>query len=190
VPILDPQRAAVLALSCTLESLAGYPNNAGLLERAAKVLHAARRAQVPVVHGIVRFRPGYPEVGPRSGFGAMKAAGRLKDLSPENAPHPALDPQPSDILLTKRRAGAFFGTDLDLILRAQGRTTLALLGVRTSGAVLRTFCWALDADYDVLVVSDCCADLDQELHDVLLRKLYGRQALTADEFVVALTRPV
>jgi nicotinamidase-related amidase len=46
---------------------------------------------------------------------------------------------------------------------------------------------AADADYRLLVVKDCCADLDQELHVNLIERLFPRQAtvLTAAEFLSA-----
>lgn len=187
MPTLDPTKSAFLVLSYTQESMAGYPDAGELIARAARLLDAARASGAPVIHGVVQFRPGYPEVGPRSVFNSLKKVGRSKREAPEAGPHPALKPQPSDIILEKRRAGGFVGTDLELILRSHGRTTLVLLGVRTSGAILRTFCAAVDADYEVVVVSDCCADVDQELHRVLLKNLYGSQAvMTAQECIAAL----
>ena len=85
---------------------------------------------------------------------------------------------------TKSRISAFAGTDLDLLLRAQGIDTLVLLGVATSGVVLSTFLVAFDADYEVLVIKDCCADLEEELHQILLEKHFPRfgSVLSASEF--------
>ena len=71
---------------------------------------------------------------------------------------------------------AFAGTDLDLMLRANGIDTLILTGIATSGVVLSTLRHAADADYTLLVVSDCCSDGDEEAHWVLLEKVFPRQA--------------
>jgi nicotinamidase-related amidase len=69
---------------------------------------------------------------------------------------------------------AFAGTDLDLMLRANGIETLILTGIVTSGVVLSTLRHA--ADYRLLVVGDCCSDADEETHRVLLEKVFPRQA--------------
>jgi nicotinamidase-related amidase len=81
-----------------------------------------------------------------------------------------------EIVVTKHRVSAFAGTDLDLMLRANGIETLILTGITTSGVVLSTLRHAADADYRLLVVGDCCSDGDEEAHRVLLEKVFPRQA--------------
>ena len=83
---------------------------------------------------------------------------------------------------------AFAGTDLDLVLRANGIETLILTGIITSGVVLSTLSHAADADYTLLVVRDCCSDGDAEAHRVLLEKVFPRQATitTAAELAQAI----
>ena len=68
--------------------------------------------------------------------------------------------------MTKTRVRAFAGTDLDLLLRAHDIDTLVVFGIATSGVVLSTALTAFDLDYRIIVVRDCCADLDTELHSV------------------------
>jgi nicotinamidase-related amidase len=55
---------------------------------------------------------------------------------------------------------------------------LATLGasLATSGVVLSTIRHAADADYKIVVVEDCCADRDPEVHRVLAEKVFVRQA--------------
>src|SRR6266478_8319163 len=66
----------------------------------------------------------------------------------ENAKiHPAVAPLAGEIVVTKHRVSAFAGTDLDLMLRANGIETLILTGIVTSGVVLSTLRHAADADY-------------------------------------------
>jgi len=79
-------------------------------------------------------------------------------------------------VLTKRRVGAFAGTELDALLRSRGVTKLVLAGISTSGVVLSTLRWASDLDYDVTILSDCCGDRDEEVHSVLMAKIFPRQA--------------
>ena len=85
---IDPKTCAVLALSMTPESMAGYPNAGEMLQKTARIMAAARRASIPVIHGVVGFREGYPEVGEESMFQGLKRAGRSREDSPGIAPHP------------------------------------------------------------------------------------------------------
>jgi nicotinamidase-related amidase len=72
-----------------------------------------------------------------------------------------------------------------MILRANEIDTLILLGIATSGVVLSTLLHASDADYQLLVVKDCCADQDSEVHACLTEKLFPRRVtvLTASELL-------
>jgi nicotinamidase-related amidase len=90
--------------------------------------------------------------------------------------HSAVEPQQEDILITKHRISAFTGTDLEMILRARDIDTLILFGIATSGVVLSTLLHASDADYRLIVVKDCCADLDAEVHGCLVEKVFPRLA--------------
>ena len=161
-----------------------------LLERAAAVLSGARLAGVPVICVVVRFRPGYPEVSDRNLiFRGLKAAGRLGEGTPGAEIHAQVPPQPTEVIVTKRRVGAFATTELESVLRAHQVTCLVLLlGIVTSGVVLSTVRWAADVDYELIVLEDCCADADEEVHRVLLHKVFPRQAtvVQAQAFLQAL----
>jgi len=144
------------------------------LERLREAIAAARGAGVLVIYVRVAFRPGFPEVSPRNrAFRAVKeraapfAAGTI---------HPAVAPEPGDIVVTKLRVSAFAGSDLELVLRAQGVHSLVLTGIATSGVVLSTLREAADRDYDLVVLSDGCLDADPEVHRVLTEKVFPRQA--------------
>jgi nicotinamidase-related amidase len=78
---------------------------------------------------------------------------------------------------------------LTSVLHACHATPLVLLGIATSGVVLSTVRWAADADYDLIVIEDSCADADLEVHRVLTQKVFPRQAevVQADAFLQSLT---
>ncbi|HXN67374.1 MAG TPA: isochorismatase family cysteine hydrolase, partial [Bradyrhizobium sp.] len=148
-----------------------------LLDRTAQLIDAARTAAMRVIYVVVGFRPGYPEVSDRNAtFNGLKASGAF-GAGAENAKiHAAVAPLAEEIVVTKHRVSAFAGTDLELMLRANGIETLILTGIVTSGVVLSTLRHAADADYRLLVVGDCCSDGDEETHRVLLEKVFPRQA--------------
>ncbi len=86
-----------------------------------------------VIYITVGFRPGYPEISPRNArFSALKEGGRFLS-GPDAEVHPAVAPAPGDILVTKHRVSAFAGTDLEMILRANGIDTLSSSGSRPAG---------------------------------------------------------
>ncbi len=110
----------------------------------------------------------------------VAAAGRQFDAnSPATAIDDRLTPQSGDIVVRKTRVGAFSTTDLDRQLRDVGIDTLILAGISTSGVVLSTLRDASDRDYQIVVLADGCADFDPEVHDVLMRKVFPRQAHVA-----------
>ena len=146
---------------------------------------AARVASLPVIYVVVGFRKGYPEIGPSNkSFSAIRQAGSIPDLEEPLRVDPGVSPQPGDIVVTKRRVSAFAGSDLEVILRAHRIEHLVLSGFATSGVVLSTLREAADKDYRLSVLSDGCADLDDEVHSVLLNKIFPRQAevMTAAEW--------
>ena len=103
--------------------------------------------------------------------------------------HPAAAPRDGEPIVVKHRISPFVGTDLDTLLRARGIDTLVLAGVHTSGVVLSTVRQAGDLDYRLIVVRDCCADPDAEVHAMLLDRVIAKQAavVTTPELAGALT---
>jgi nicotinamidase-related amidase len=63
-----------------------------------------------------------------------------------------------------------------VLLRGRGIDHLVLAGIATSGVVLSTLRQAADLDYRLTVLADGCLDADPEVHEVLLHKVFPRQA--------------
>lgn len=145
------------------------------LNRIAEAIDTARRAEMKILFVRVRFREGYPEVSPHNRlFSRILAAGQFTEADMEM--HPAIAIQPGDMVVTKLRASAFSGSDLEVLLRSQAINHLILCGIATSGVVLSTTLEAADKDYDLTVLSDCCADRDEEVQRVLMTKIFPRYA--------------
>jgi nicotinamidase-related amidase len=188
----DVAHTALVAMDCQAGIVSIYAKpQEEFVERASIVLRAARSAGMPVIQVQVGFRPGFPEVSDRNKlFAAIKSSSQHQKLfeGAAGAIHPALGPEPGDIVVTKHRVSAFAGTDLSILLRAMEIDALILFGIATSGVVLSTLLEACDADYRIVVIADCCADLDAELHGTLLNRLFPQRAevMTASDFVKAL----
>lgn len=189
----DIPRTALIGMDCQTGIVSIYAKpQEEFVDRASRALRAARDAGMLVVFVEVGFRPGLPEVSERNKlFAAIKTSSQHQKLFEGAAgkTHPALGPEPADVVVTKHRVSAFTGTDLEMVLRARGIETLVLFGIATSGVVLSTLLEASDSDYNLVVIADCCADLDAGLHEALLSRLFPMRAevLTAAEFMTRLT---
>jgi nicotinamidase-related amidase len=142
-----------------------------------------------VVHVVVAFRPGHPEVSPGNPlFSWVKANGIAAAGTEGAAIHPAAAAREGEPIVVKHHLSPFVGTDLETLLRASGIDTLVLAGVHTSGVVLSTVRHAGDLDSRLVVVRDCCADPDAKVHAMLLDIVIPKQAavVTMAELVGAL----
>jgi nicotinamidase-related amidase len=169
--VMDVQRTAVAYVG----------EDPAFLGRLSNVIATARKAGLSVIHVMVHFREGYPEVSPHNRFlSSYLAAGALQMA--DMALHPAVAPQPGEAIVTKVRSSAFAGSDLEVILRSQAISHLVLCGITTSNVVLATLLEAADKDYDLTVLSDCCADAEEDVQHVLMTKVFPRcaEVITAD----------
>jgi nicotinamidase-related amidase len=83
----------------------------------------------------------------------------------------ALRPHDDDIVISKRRHSAFFGTHLDSVLRGNGIETVVVTGVGTHGCVESTVRDAMTLDYWAVVPSDGCGTGDLEAHAAALVRI-------------------
>lgn len=82
----------------------------------------------------------------------------------EGAAIPAeIAPKPGDISVTKQRFSAFFGTDLDIILRGLGVKNVYLTGTQYPNCVRSTAVDSMSLDYNTTVVTDCCSAASEEI---------------------------
>ena len=72
-------------------------------------------------------------------------------------------PKPGDISVTKQRFSAFFGTDLDIILRGLGTKNVYLTGTQYPNCVRSTAVDSMSLDYNTVVVTDCCSAASEEV---------------------------
>jgi nicotinamidase-related amidase len=142
--------------------------------RARVALDAARAHSIPALHVRMAFRPGTPEVGPDGR--ASRYITAFVDGAAAAEICPELVPQPDELVTVGRRASAFAGTDLDIVLRTFGVDQLVLSGIGTSGVVLATFVGGADLGYGLTILSDACWDPDPELHTMLMERVFPVRA--------------
>jgi nicotinamidase-related amidase len=191
---IEPKTTALLLMDFQRMVVDSYAvDKEALLGRVKRLAVAARHAGAMVIHVVVGFQLGYPEVsGQNSVFSSLKAAGLLATGHSTAEIHTELAPQPGDVLVTKQRVSAFTGTNLEMILRSNNIDTLLLTGILTQGVVLSTLRHAADMDYRAIVAADGCSDKDPEVQRVLMEKIFPFQArvATVEEVIGALPRPV
>ena len=167
------ENTALLVMDVQPNILGRIPDSEAYLAKVKATVDAAHSKNIPVIYVVVGFRAGMPEISERNkSFGAIPkeaAAGMVN-------PQPAIAPIEGDVVVTKRRISAFTGSDLEVVLRAKNAHHLVIAGISTSGVVLSTIREAADKDYKLTVLSDLCADTDQEVHSVLMNKVFPRQA--------------
>ncbi|MEW9518852.1 cysteine hydrolase family protein [Streptomyces tubercidicus] len=151
--------------------------DSGYLSRLRGAIDGARAAGIPVIYVVIALRPGRPDVGPRNRvLTSAVQAGLFAEDALGTAIHHEVAPRQGDIVVTKRRASAFSGSDLGLVLRARDINSLVLTGIATSGVVLHTLCQANDQDFGLTVLADACLDTDPEVHRVLTERLFPQWA--------------
>jgi len=178
---IEPKTTALLLMDFQRMVVDSYAvDKEALLGRVKRLAVTARNSGAMVIHVVVGFQLGYPEVSGRNPiFSGVKAAGLLATGHPTGEIHPELTPQPGDIVVTKQRVSAFTATNLDMILRSNSIDMLLLTGILTQGVVLSTLRHASDMDYRAVVVADGCSDKDPEVQRVLMEKIFPFQARVA-----------
>jgi nicotinamidase-related amidase len=176
---LDRQHTALLIADFYATFMSSLPHavDRQVVEKTQRLQGAAREAGLFVCYCATVFRPGYVEISERNKtFRERKHSGQPAIGDPVQLIHPAVLPAAGEVVVGKHRVNALYGTALDLILRANNIDTLIILGYATSGVVLSTTRYAADLDYRLVVVEDCCADQDPEVHDFLTQRIFPRQA--------------
>jgi biuret amidohydrolase len=165
--------------------MAVMPGTAERIERAERLLAAARATGVPVVF--------FQETHRRSGIdfgreldGSEDAHCFEGDTSTELVD--SLQPIDGEFLIVKRRYSGFFGTEFDIVLRALRASTLVLIGGLTDVCIQYTFADAHQRDFYVRVVGDCVGGSSLARHTAALDAMEYLQAgavRSTDEIISA-----
>jgi biuret amidohydrolase len=148
------------------------------LRPTATVLDAVRSLGFHIVHTREGHRPDLSDCPPNklwrsrrigAGIGDRGPAGRILiqgepgwDIVPEVAPIPG------EQVIDKPGKGAFYATDLDLMLRTAGITHLVVTGITADVCVNSTLREAHDRGYECLLLSDCTGATNLDNYEAAL----------------------
>jgi nicotinamidase-related amidase len=152
-------------------------NDVSLLKAAVlplqSVLAAARKAGMLIIHTREGHRPDLSDAPkhkvergePSLRIGAPGPMGRiLVRGEPGHDIIPELYPADGEPVIDKPGKGAFYQTDLELMLKNREIDTLLVCGVTTEVCVNTTVREANDRGFRCIVLSDCCASYFPEFH--------------------------
>lgn len=154
------QRPAILIIDLIRAfTEAGSPLAADLrpqVAAAAKLLRIARKVGVPIIFTTVEYDRSLKDAGlfvrKVSGLKWLVNGSRWVQL------HPALKRKKGELLIKKKYASAFFGTDLASFLSTQGVDTVIVAGCTTSGCVRATVVDALQYGLHAIVPREAVGD--------------------------------
>jgi nicotinamidase-related amidase len=89
---------------------------------------------------------------------------------------PEFEPQPADVVITKLRASAFYGTPLAAHLTQLGVKSVIVCGESTSGCVRASAVDAYSHGFHVTLVEECCFDRSLLSHKVNLFDMHHKYA--------------
>jgi nicotinamidase-related amidase len=155
------------------------------IEPCAALLKSAREAGLLVIHTreghrddlsdclpAKRTRGGKTFIGEQGPMGRILVRGQKgHDIIPE------LAPLPGEPIIDKPGKGAFYATDLHIILQSHHITSLIICGVTTEVCVQSTAREANDRGYELVIPEDCCASYFPEFHQAALEMIKAQGAI-------------
>lgn len=185
---LDATKTALVVIDLQegILPFAGGPYAAAdVVSRSARLAEKCRENGSPVVMVRVGWSADFAE--------ALKQPVDAQNPSqalPDNwwdYPH-ALGKQDSDIEVTKRQWGAFYGTDLELQLRRRGIDTIILCGISTNIGVESTARNAWEMGFNLVIAEDACSAAATDQHVGSMKNIFPRigRVRTTDEILSAL----
>lgn len=141
-----------------------------------RLLAAARANGVEVLHTIIQS---LTEDGRDRSLDHKLTPIHVAPSLPEGLPVASLAPVGDEIMLPKTSSGIFNSTNVDYLLKNLGIRYLVVVGVLTDQCVDMTVRDGADRGYLVTCVSDACATITQERHDIAL-KAFGGYCWVAD----------
>ena len=201
--LVDPRHAALVVVDMQRDfckpggaferlgiSMSMYPE---MIPRLARLVDGARAAKVLVVYLLMTVLPDRASESPAQirfdmrmhlSQGEGEPIRYTEDGSEGQKLIEELTVEDGDLVVKKYRSSAFWGTNLDMLLRSNGVETVIVSGCTTEGCVESTARDAMFNDYYVVIADDCVASDDREQHDASMLLMRNRFDIAGSEQIL------
>ena len=167
--VIDIQKSTFAPIPDVERSIAHMPDYADRMALSKTAIDKARETGIPVIFIQEIHRANLVDFG-RELDGDEEIhcldSNPLTDFAEEE-----LGMRPDDYRISKRRYSAFYGTDLEILLKGLKAETLILVGGLTDVCVHYTFVDGHQGDYFCRVIEDCVAGSSLEAHKASLNAM-------------------
>ncbi|KAI5458820.1 Isochorismatase-like protein [Mariannaea sp. PMI_226] len=160
-----------------LVDVVGGAKAAAAVSVAANMRTWAKSQGITVIHALIDIDD-TPFPTCKDAKRILEFAAAMKKSGAEESPQLGQSLDDNEVMF-KRKPGyvsALKSPGIEEFLAKKGIKSLIMTGLSTSGCVLRTAYPAADAEFVVSVISDACADRDEEVHELVLKKLLPSRA--------------
>ena len=141
-----------------------------VIPKIQAVLAEFRKRSLPVFHVLRVHRPDGSDVE-ITGRSSLPDQPFAVDGTPGAAVIDELAPRKGEYVLTKTRMSAFIGTELDLMLRTLGVSTLFVCGIQTPNCIRTTVFDGIAYNYPVVLIDDATGASSEDVHRANVRDM-------------------
>ena len=144
------------------------------VEATRRLLAAAREREIPIIFTTIGFEPNLKDgslwLQKAPGLAELQVGGKWVEIDPR------LERREDEVVILKKGASAFFGTNLPSVLVSENVDTIVLCGATTSGCIRATAVDLLQYGYPTLVPRECVGDRARAPHEANLIDIQAKYA--------------
>lgn len=172
---LDPKTTALILIDMINAVAKGNgppydvpPNRQGVIDQSQRLVAHCRQVGTPIIF-ITTYRRADNADAPKTVADVGGGGGvPMLEGTPAVEVIDELAPQDGDYIVVKPRFSAYYGTNIEGILKSLGTETILVGGISTQRSVEGTARDAKNRDTQCVVVSDCCTAGEEDIHQMTI----------------------